>query len=342
MSTAPAEPADYAALRSGAAWREVPRDVLLVTGDDAAAYLQGQCSQDVEELDVGASAEALLLSPQGKVDALVRVTRSGATSFVLDTDGGAGPAARERLLRFRLRVRVEIDPASWRCVAVRGPETAAAVAAGEVAVGSPGGPVYSLSVSGPGISGVDLLGPGPGTAPFGWVGPSAVPCGASSWEAVRIETGLPVAGREVTAATIPAEAGLVDRTVSFTKGCFTGQELVARLDSRGSNVARRLCGIVVEGPVGASEADGLVGVPVATGDRVVGGVVPGTGPGGGPGHPPPTGVAARSGGGRRSRRPRRGRGSPASPGGLSAPPRLSPPPDPPLARSLPAFPHSGG
>ena len=63
-------------------------------------------------------------------------------------------------------------------------------------------------------------------------------------------------GREVLASTIAAEVGLVERTVSFTKGCFTGQELVARLDARGSNVARHLRGLVVPGggrpPVGAT------------------------------------------------------------------------------------------
>jgi folate-binding protein YgfZ len=55
-------------------------------------------------------------------------------------------------------------------------------------------------------------------------------------------------GSEVTESTIPAEAGLVERSVSFTKGCFTGQELVARLDARGTKVARRLCGIVTGDP----------------------------------------------------------------------------------------------
>ena len=54
-------------------------------------------------------------------------------------------------------------------------------------------------------------------------------------------------GTELTGKTIAAEAGLVERTVSFTKGCYTGQELVARLDARGSNVARRLVGVVAPG-----------------------------------------------------------------------------------------------
>ena len=75
------------------------------------------------------------------------------------------------------------------------------------------------------------------------------------WEAARIEAGVPVGGREVTESTIAAEVGLVDRTVSFTKGCFTGQELVARLDARGSKVARRLWGLVVAA-VGPADRSG--------------------------------------------------------------------------------------
>jgi folate-binding protein YgfZ len=62
---------------------------------------------------------------------------------------------------------------------------------------------------------------------------------------VRIEAGIPVMGREIDEGTIPAEAGVVDMSVSFTKGCYTGQELVARIDSRGGNVPRRLRGVVL-------------------------------------------------------------------------------------------------
>jgi folate-binding protein YgfZ len=63
---------------------------------------------------------------------------------------------------------------------------------------------------------------------------------AEEYEAERIAAGLPKMGAELTEKTIPAEAGVIDRTVSFTKGCYTGQELVARIDSRGGNVPRRL------------------------------------------------------------------------------------------------------
>ena len=68
---------DYAALRHGAGWLPRRRDVLRVAGPDAVSYLQGQCSQDLDALEVGKSADALLLTPQGKLDALVRVAPTG-------------------------------------------------------------------------------------------------------------------------------------------------------------------------------------------------------------------------------------------------------------------------
>jgi folate-binding protein YgfZ len=243
-------------LSDGAAARRVDRDVLSVTGPDAATYLQGQCSQDVEGLAVGTSKLALLLSPQGKVDAFVRVTRTGEEAFVLDADPGCGPAAQARLERFRLRTKVEIEQLAWACLSVRGPTAVAAPV--------PDGPVLRVVVEWPGWGGVDLFGPEPEGDPglVGWRADGVPACPEEAWEASRIEAGVPVGGREVTDSTIAAEVGLVERTVSFTKGCFTGQELVARLDARGSKVARRLWGVVVgdgaSPPVGATvwTADG--------------------------------------------------------------------------------------
>jgi folate-binding protein YgfZ len=79
-------------------------------------------------------------------------------------------------------------------------------------------------------------------------------------DAVRIEAGVPTLGAELTERTIPAEIdGLVDKTVSFTKGCYTGQELVARIDSRGNRVPRHLRGVLLSEPVAAGsrlELDG--------------------------------------------------------------------------------------
>ena len=240
----------YADLHTGAGALVVHRDVFSVSGPDALDYLQGQCSQDLAPLAVGATVESLILSPQGKVDAWVRVTRTEDDTFVLDTDPGCGPAAVARLERFRLRTKVTIETLAWVCLSVRGPATSMAE--------RPAGVALVLAVDEPGWSGRDLLGPVPDGDPdlTGWLPDGATWCSPESWDAVRIEAGVPMGGREVTASTIPAEAGLVDRSVSFTKGCFTGQELVARLDSRGSNVARRLAGLVVAGgerpPDGAS------------------------------------------------------------------------------------------
>jgi folate-binding protein YgfZ len=230
---------EYESLRATAGVHVLARDVLWVSGPDATSYLQGQCSQDVSALATGGSADALLLSPQGKVEAFLRLTRTEEDGFVVDTDRGFGPVVTARLERFRLRTKVTIETLDWTCVAVRGPD------AGRVVVGTP---AVVCAVAWPGLAGVDLLGPAPAAGLAAWVDDRAVRCGDEAFEAVRVEAGIPVNGREVVEGTIAAEVGLVERSVSFTKGCFTGQELVARLDSRGSKVARRLCAVVAGGP----------------------------------------------------------------------------------------------
>ena len=258
----------YRALHDAAAVRVVGRDALRVVGPDAASYLQGQVSQDVEALAVGSSAESLLLSPQGKVEAFIRITRTGEDAFVLDTDAGWGEAVEARLRRFKLRVKADLEPLPWVCVSVRGPASDRAVAPG-----ASDGPTLVLAVDWPGFAGVDLLGPAPDGDPLAWVVQEAVRCDAEAWEAARIEAGVPVNGREITEGTIAAEVGLVERTVSFTKGCFTGQELVARLDARGSKVARSLRAVVVGTLEGASGGggqadDGIDGIDGTEGEEV--------------------------------------------------------------------------
>jgi folate-binding protein YgfZ len=238
---------DYEALRGGMGAVEVGRDVLFVDGPDARSYLQGQCSQDVSGLGPGGSTDALLLAPNGKLDALIRVSAT-AQGFVIDVDAGFGEAVAARLERFKLRTKVRVEPLGWRCVALRG----AAVRAGD-APGQPGGDgdpdPLAVAVEWSGWGGIDLLGPDPALA----VPAGARWCKAAAFEACRIEAGVPKMGRELDGRTIAAEAGLVERTVSFTKGCFTGQELVARLDARGSRVARHLCAVVPEpGALGAA------------------------------------------------------------------------------------------
>ena len=93
-----------------------------MSGPDAEGYLQGQLSQDVAALAPGAWAWALVLSPQGKLDAFVRVyAELGADEFVLDTDAAVAAALVARLGAFRLRTKAEVEQLDWRVVAVRGP-----------------------------------------------------------------------------------------------------------------------------------------------------------------------------------------------------------------------------
>ncbi len=230
------------ALRRGLAAHELARDVLSATGPDAVSFLQGQVSQDVAAVAVGGSAFSLLLQPQGKVDALLRLTRVGDDAVVLDTDAGWGEAVAERLERFKLRVRCDLESLAWRCLAVRG--------AGAEDLPAPPEGTWRVLPETPGGPGFDLLGPDPA------VPPGALVVGHDAYDALRIEAGVPRMGAELDTSTIPAAAGVVDRTVSFTKGCYTGQELVARIDSRGGNVPRRLRGVVMAAnvlpPVGAS------------------------------------------------------------------------------------------
>jgi tRNA-modifying protein YgfZ len=201
------------------------RDVVRVSGDDAASFLQGQLSQDIDRLEPGSASWSWLLQPQGKVDALVRVTRDD-DGFRIDTDEGWGDAVVTRLRRFVLRVKVAVDAVSSSCIAVRGPSATA---------------IPGVAAGWPGVEGVDVF----DSALLD--GPPAAERG--DLEALRVECGFPLMGRELGPDTIPAEAGqwLIDRTVSFTKGCFTGQELVARIDSRGGNVPRPIRGLILDG-----------------------------------------------------------------------------------------------
>jgi folate-binding protein YgfZ len=240
----------YEALTTSAAAVAIDRDVIRASGPDAVSFLQGQLSQDIAALAIGASGWSFVLQPQGKVDAWVRVTRTGEDEVVIDVDGGFGEAVVARLQRFKLRVKADFEMLPWRCIAVRGPDApAAGDARGELVVAFTWG----------WWRGFDVFGTSP-EAPGGLA--HAEP---ADYEVCRIEAGIPVMGAELTERTIPAEAGVVEVSVSFSKGCYTGQELVARIDSRGGRVPRRLRGVV-------SDAVLQAGVDLEVDGRVVGSV----------------------------------------------------------------------
>lgn len=250
---------DYVALRHGVGAVPVGRDLVRIRGPEAVEYMQGQCSQDVSALEIGMAADALLLTPQGKLDALVRVTRTGTDELYVDVDTGYGPAVITRLNRFKLRVRAEIEPVDGRVVALRGPDAAALFAPSA----PPPGTSFVVPYTWGGTTGVDLLGADP------QIPADVRRCGPEAWQAIRVEAGIAVMGAELDGRTIAAEAGLLERCVSFTKGCYTGQELVARLDARGNKVARRLRAVVID-PAQSPELPLRAGAEVSMADRVVG------------------------------------------------------------------------
>ena len=229
------------------------RDGLIVRGPDAAAFLQGQLSQDIEALGLGASAPSFLLQPTGKVDAWLRVTRLDADELLLDVEAGWGDAVLARLKRFLLRTKAELEPGRWSGLALRGPGVGAAADAVDLGPG-----VRRLAAGWPG-EGVDLLGPGGSAVATGV--PAAT---AESLHALRVESGVPSMGSEIDGSTIPAELGqwVIDASVSFTKGCYTGQELVARIDSRGGNVPRPVRGLLLDGLASPGDTVSFDGVDV--------------------------------------------------------------------------------
>jgi folate-binding protein YgfZ len=207
-------------------WAPTARDVARVTGPDARSYLQSQLSQDLAPVAAGSSVWSFLLQPTGKVTALVRVTVASDEELLVDVDAGSGAEVMARLERFRIRVKADIGALDWRAIAVRGPSGSSVV--------PPAEGVVAPAWWGP-ESGYDLL--GPEVVPPPNVGEGD----ADRLEAARIEAGWPAMGAEVTDQTIPGELGpVVFRSVSFTKGCYPGQELVERMESRGAAAPRQL------------------------------------------------------------------------------------------------------
>jgi folate-binding protein YgfZ len=212
----------------------VERAFIRVAGPDAETFLQGQLSQDVSS----GSGLSFLLDPTGKVVAFLRFGREG-DGFLLDTDPEAGDAVVARLQRFLLRTKAEIglvdDVALVRTFGAPPLPQAQAV------------PAW---VPGEGVQ--DVLGD---DAAALLAGLGADPIGEDEHERRRILAVVPRSGVDIGPATIPAESGrwTIEVGVSFTKGCYTGQELVARIDSRGGNVPHPLRLVRFGSPVAAGE-----------------------------------------------------------------------------------------
>lgn len=182
-----------------------PRDFVRVSGPDAEGLLDRMLSNDVAALEPGAACEALLLTAKARVIAPLVVWRRAADDFLLLTEEGLGIAVRAALARARFAAKVEIEPEeheSWLVF--------------EEAAGGIPNAEYGV----PAVEVLDRR-------------PEGEPVAAEELERMRIWARMPAWGKEIDDRVLPAEAGLVERAVSLSKGCFPGQEPIARLHYRG-------------------------------------------------------------------------------------------------------------
>jgi len=212
-------------------------DVVTVSGEDSVSYLQGQLSQDLELIDVGATKKSLLLTPQGKLVALLRVLRDSENQLKIVIENGLGEDVIARLKMFVLRVDVNFLLEKMQGLAVRAQDESAVVSwlENNNLVDSEYLELPSLWNK---FVGVDIFGIDGSNFPD-----------LVSFDAMRILANVPKSQAELISSTIPAAARIVTGSVSFDKGCYVGQELVARIDSRGNNTPERLVSVSSVGPV---------------------------------------------------------------------------------------------
>jgi tRNA-modifying protein YgfZ len=221
------------------------RSTIVLGGSDVLRYLHAVCTQHTLDLAPGDATQALLLSPKGKIEFAFRlaVLEEGV---LVDTEAAAQGLA-ERLARFVFRYDVTVGQPVPGAATVVGPGADAALAAAGLPVPVPG----RAGIAGPDLVlrrtpvGVDLLGPGAPAAVAGLerAGVERAPDGL--WDLLRVEHGLPRFGLELTDDVLAEEAGLLGSHVHLDKGCYPGQETVARVHNLGQ-VQRRLAGLRFE------------------------------------------------------------------------------------------------
>jgi folate-binding protein YgfZ len=252
----------YRIIATGAGWHDKrPRGRLRIEGRDAAAFLHALVSNDVESLAEGRGVYAAYLTPQGRMIADLRVYRRGDHLLIDTPPGLAAPlAARLDQLIFAEDVRVSDVSESLSQVGVVGGSAAGILARAlgldpaqteslplRAQLGS--GEALVVRTDDADLPSFDLFVPAAGfeAAVVGLAEAGAVPVAHDLVEALRIEAGRPAFGADMTEDTIPLEAGLLDRAISMTKGCYVGQEVIVRVLHRGGGrVAKRLVRMDVE------------------------------------------------------------------------------------------------
>jgi folate-binding protein YgfZ len=235
------------------------RGKLLVSGPDGAEYLQGQLTNDVEGLEPGDGQHAALLDRKGHMQADMRVLRPAAEEIWIDTDPEAIAAARRHLEMYSIGRDVKVaDVSEERAIlSLVGPRSA------EIAATAPlpenaceAGALAGIAFLAAGTrDGIDLIAAAADAERLRTVlhEAGAVAVSPAAVEILRIEAGVPRFGAEMDVRTMPAEAGIVESAVSFTKGCYIGQETVARLHYKG-RPNRHLRGLRLSAPAAPGEA----------------------------------------------------------------------------------------
>jgi folate-binding protein YgfZ len=250
--------------RARTAWvRVLPAEtVLAVRGADARSFLHRMLTRDVKGLAPGSAVRALLLTPKGKIRAMLTCAAT-ADGFLLAAPAACVGELREGLQRSVIADDVEIAGSGFIVTSVVGASAAVAVAMatpGNAPAAEPPKGAHVVASTRFALPSVEFFSATP------WDPPGATTLEALESAALRIEQGDPAFGAEAGDGTLPQECGLEDR-VDFAKGCFPGQEPVARLRTRG-HTNRGLAGILCA----AGEPVPAAGDPVLHGGKVVGAV----------------------------------------------------------------------
>jgi folate-binding protein YgfZ len=239
--------AGYRELTTGAGLLDrSPTGKLALTGAEARTFLTGQVTADVEALEPGCGTYAALLTPKGKIVADLRVLHVGTdeqVELLLLCERSGLQALFDHLRRHLIGFDVELHKRTLQLglLSLTGPRTAAVLGPDAAELGGAEDATVAAGIDGIDVrlvrtpAGVDLL-PAADDVPAlrdALLRRGAHEVDPAAAEVVRVEAGRPLLHHELDETVMPAEAGIVDRAVSFTKGCYVGQETVARLHWRG-------------------------------------------------------------------------------------------------------------
>jgi tRNA-modifying protein YgfZ len=259
--------------QAGALTDRSTRDVLVVAGADRLGWLHTISSQHLSGLVDGASTEALVLSPHGHVEQHWQVTELGGQVW-LDVEPGTADEVYGYLdkMRFLSRVEPAVATGQWAVLTVAGPQVAAALSAAGLPAPPPAG--KAVPVPGGGFArgmpdgSVDFLVPRQelSATAHALITAGLRPVGTWAREAIRVAALRPRLGFETDHRTIPHEVGWIGTAVHLNKGCYRGQETVARVHNLGRPPRR----LVLLHLSGEREELPVHGTPVELAGRVVG------------------------------------------------------------------------